>query len=152
MCIRDSFHSGLCAAACSLTITTEPWPPYVFVDGEGKLSGMDVELVQAIMKEAGCTLKVATAMPPLRRMVEFQEGRIDLMLAASDTLERRAYARFTVPYRTETVGLFTSPANAARYRGLDSFEAIVAQRVSLLAPRAGWYGASYAQALSLIHI
>lgn len=135
------------AQACSLKMAPEPWPPYIFINAEGKLSGLDYELAQAIMKQAGCTLQVATELPSLRRQLLFRQGQIDLMLAASDTPERRAYARFSTAYRNETVGLFASPGNAARLRSLASFDAIVARGVTLLAPRAGWYGERYQQAI-----
>jgi len=143
--------AALCALAapgnaCNLKIAPEPWPPYIFIDERGGLSGLDYELAQAIMKEAGCTLQVQMALPSLRRQMEFRQGKLDLTLGASDTAERRSFARFSLPYRSETVGLFTSPANAARYRGLDGFDAILRQRVTLLTPRGGWYGDGYARA------
>ncbi|WP_377703044.1 substrate-binding periplasmic protein [Pseudoduganella sp. UC29_71] len=132
--------------ACTLKTAPEPWPPYIFIDERGGVSGLDVELAQAILKEAGCTLQVEMALPSLRRQMEFRQGRLDLTLGASDTPERRGFARFSLPYRNETVGLFTTPANAARYRSLDSFDAILRQRIMLLTPRGGWYGDSYARA------
>lgn len=141
---------GTAARACSLKMAPEAWPPYIFVNGQGKLSGLDVELALAVMKEAGCTLQLATELPSLRRQLLFRQGQIDLMLAASDTPERRAYARFSTSYRNETVGLFSSPENAARFRSLTTFDAIVARGVTLLAPRAGWYGASYEQAIPIL--
>jgi polar amino acid transport system substrate-binding protein len=139
--------SGAAAQACTLRLAPEAWPPYIFITPQGKLSGLDYELVQAIMQEAGCALQLATELPSLRRQLLFRQGQLDLMLAASDTPERRAYARFSTAYRTETVGLFTSPDNLARFRSLASFDAIQARGVSLLAPRAGWYGAHYQQAI-----
>ena len=134
-------------SACKLKVAPEPWPPYIFIDERGGLSGLDYELAQAIMKEAGCALQVEMALPTLRRQMEFRQGRLDLTLGASDTPERRTFARFSLPYRQETVALFTSPANAARYRGLGGFDAIVRRHVTLLAPRGGWYGDNYARAL-----
>lgn len=137
---------GTPGIACSLKLAPEPWPPYILINDHGGLSGLDYELVQAIMKEAGCTLQVETALPTLRRQMEFKLGRIDLTLGASDTPERRSFARFSLPYRNETVGLFTAPDNAARYRGVDGFDALLKQHVALLTPRGGWYGDNYAKA------
>lgn len=131
--------------ACNLRTAPEPWPPYIFIDERGGLSGLDYELVQAIMKEAGCTLQVEMALPSLRRQMEFRQGRLDLTLGASDTPERRSFARFSLPYRNETVGLYVSPDNALRYRSVDSFDALIQQHIMLLTPRGGWYGDSYAR-------
>ena len=135
--------TAVSASACSLKMALEPWPPYIYSDDAGQLAGVDLELVQAIVKEAGCTLRIEAELPALRRQILFREGKLDLMLAASDTPERRRYARFSMPYRNESVGLFTTPAKLARFRKLASFGAIAQQHVSLLAPKAGWYGDSY---------
>ncbi|CAN7685563.1 transporter substrate-binding domain-containing protein [Pseudoduganella sp. LjRoot289] len=140
------FTLGTPGMACNLKLAPEPWPPYIVINEHGGLSGLDYDLVQAIMKEAGCTLQVETALPSLRRQMEFRMGRIDLTLGASDTPERRGFARFSLPYRNETVGMFSMPDHAAQYRGVDGFDALLKQRLTLLTPRGGWYGDSYAKA------
>lgn len=136
------------ASACSLKMALELWPPYIYHDADGKLTGADLELAQAILAEAGCKLAIAESLPALRRQILFKQGKLDLMLAASDTEERRRYARFSRPYRQELVGLFTTPdklAQAPQLQKIDSFDAMASQGATLLAPRAGWYGPGYAK-------
>ncbi len=140
--------AALPARACQLRMAPESWPPYIYSGHDGTLAGADVELVHAIAREAGCTLQVVAELPTLRRELLFRQGKLDLMLAASRTDERRRYARFSAPYRHERVGLFTAPDKAARFAHLAGFDMIARQRIALLAPRAGWYGPDYARAAS----
>ena len=131
--------------ACTLKMAMEQWPPYVYLDAKGHPAGRDIELARAILKEARCTLVLQKEFPAARRQILFQQGELDLLLAASDTKERRAYARFSIAYRHESVGLFTTPAKLSRYRHLTNFGAIQKEKVALLAPRVGWYGRDYAR-------
>ncbi|MDC8760194.1 substrate-binding periplasmic protein [Janthinobacterium fluminis] len=135
------------ALPCNLKLAFEHWPPYVYRDAQARPTGLDFELVAAILKEARCTLVVEKELPAARRQMLFQQGELDLMLAASETKDRQAYARFSVAYRHESVGLFTMSAKLAKYRHLDTFAAIQQAHVPLLAPRVGWYGRDYARAM-----
>lgn len=135
------------AGACTLRLAPEEWPPYFYHNDKSTLGGVDFELLQAILSHAGCTLQLEPEMPPARRNVLFQQGKLDLLMAASATEERRGFARFSLPYRQETVGLFTVPEKLDKLRHIDSFQDIVARRASLLAPRLGYYGDDYEHAL-----
>lgn len=135
------------AQSCSLRLAFEHWPPYIYRDAAARPTGLDFELAQAILREARCALRIEKELPTARRQLLFQQGELDLMLAASDTRERRAYARFSVAYRHESVGLFTTQQKHSKYRHLDSFTALRKAHVALLAPRVGWYGRDYARAL-----
>ncbi len=133
------------ARACQMEHVYEDWPPYMYHDAQGVLRGLDIELVSAIFKEAGCTLRTLDHIPSLRRDLLFKEGKIRLILAASDIPERHAYASFSRPYRDESVGLFSAPGKRADYAKLADFDAIARSTLTLLAPSVGWYGADYAR-------
>jgi len=74
--------SALPAAACRMTMALEQWPPYVYRDAQDRATGLDLELLQAIFKEARCTLVTLPELPTARRELLFQQGKLDLMLAA----------------------------------------------------------------------
>ncbi|WP_273429559.1 ABC transporter substrate-binding protein [Chitinibacter tainanensis] len=133
------------AAGCQkpLRMAVEQWPPYVYSDAQGKPRGVDIEILQAIFAEAGCSLQIGPELPRKRRQAMFIEGKIDLMLAASITPERQQFSWFTAPYRDESVSLFSKPEQAAQYTQLEGFGSILQQRIALLAPNAGWYGEDY---------
>ena len=94
------------AAHCQLKIALEQWPPYVYSKPNSAPTGLDLELTQAIFREAGCALQLLPELPTARRQRQFEQGALDVLLAASDMAERRKIARFSIPYRTESVSLF----------------------------------------------
>lgn len=130
-------------SACELSMALEQWPPYVYTAQQGAAAGLDWELAQAILKEAGCTLRAQAELPTARRQRLFEQGQLDLMLAASNTPERRRYARFSNVYRYETVGLFTRPHLRAQYLHVSSLDVVAREKLPLLAPKVGWYGTAY---------
>lgn len=138
--------SALPAVACRMTMALEQWPPYLYRDAQGNYTGLDLELLRAIFKQARCTLLSVPELPTARRQLLFQKGGLDLMLAASDTSERHAYARFSVSYRDETVGIFGKAGTHAAQRHVGSFAQLARGKSTLLAPKVGWYGAQYAAA------
>jgi len=133
------------AAPCQLKMALEQWPPYVFSKPNSAPTGLDLELTQAIFREAGCALQLMPELPTARRQRQFEQGSLDVLLAASDTAERRKIARFSIPYRTESVSLFVRSEQLPRYQQLRGLDGLLAMQVSLLAPKVGWYGAAYAK-------
>ena len=111
----------------------EQWPPYVYRDAEGRYTGLDLELLKAIFKEAQCTLVTLPELPTARRQLLFQKGGLDLMLAASETPERQTYARFSISYRDEAVGVFSKSGAPGSHRQIASFAQLArAVRIHLL--------------------
>ena len=137
---------ALPASACRMTMALEQWPPYMYREAHGGYAGLDLDLLRAVFKEARCTLLTLPELPAARRLLLFREGRLDLMVAASATPERQAYARFTVSYRDEIVGLFQQPHHAVSPPAT-SFAQVLRGKQTLLAPRVGWYGDAYAAAM-----
>ncbi|PKB23376.1 substrate-binding periplasmic protein [Janthinobacterium sp. 64] len=134
------------AQACRMTMALEQWPPYLYRDAQGHYTGLDLELLRAIFKEAHCTLLTAPELPTARRQLLFQKGGLDLMPAASETPERHSYARFSISYRDEAVGVFSKSGSPHNHQQIASFAQLVRGKSTLLAPKVGWYGAQYAAA------
>lgn len=126
-------------------MATGQWEPYAYYDAQQRFTGIDADMARAIFKEAGCTLVELGSKPAVRNLALFQKGEIDLMTGASITPERLGFARFSLPYRDETVGLFALAGSAGQYAGVRSFADFLGRPLSLLAPKAGWYGAAYQQ-------
>lgn len=143
-CLFACAQAGACSRA--LNMVSEEWPPYSFTNEENIQTGLDMDMAKAILKEAGCTLVTAPPLPAVRRQLLFERGEFDLMLAATDTPERRRIARFSNAYRHETVALFALARHYPRYAGIDSMAAVLRGQAAVLAPRVGWYGADFARA------
>lgn len=135
-------------AACdkTLTISSSDYAPYIYKDKQDKLAGLDVELVRAIFAEAGCDYRFAPLVAPQRMVEMVSLGKTDIMLAASDSDERRRANRFGTPYRNESVSLVGLAGKVDTYRDVMSFQTLRERGVRLLIPNAGWFGPDYESA------
>jgi polar amino acid transport system substrate-binding protein len=127
----------------AITLGAGMWEPYSFFDAKKRYTGIDADMARAIFKEAGCTLLILEGRPATRNLVLFEAGKIDMMTGASQTSERLRFARFTLRYRDERVGLFSLADRAGRYQSIRSFDDFLAGPHTMLAPRVGWYGDAY---------
>lgn len=129
----------LAEGACShvLHVGFNDWPPYAWSDDTGPAQGLDVELMQAFAKRAGCEI-VFDKMPAKRSHQLMRVGKIDIMMGASVTEERKEYALFSRPYRLEVVSLFSMDNN--KIKDIDTWTSVLADKHKLLVPQAGWYG------------
>jgi polar amino acid transport system substrate-binding protein len=141
--------AGWTWSGCSKTMSVVPedWAPYSYQDKPGHFTGLDIELMQAIFKEAGCKLEFKTDIPRLRRHAMHKDGRLDVLFAASETEERKQFSWFTKAYRDEVTGLFARGDDAARFAQLRGFADVLSAREAVLSPNAGWYGDDYAKNL-----
>lgn len=98
--------------ACDIKVSWESWVPYQVKDSTGKMSGLDIELTEAIAKEAGCKI-VFVDLPWARQLSENESGAIDVTMGASKTPEREAFATFTDGYRNEINSLFIKKGEGA---------------------------------------
>lgn len=126
-----------------ISVATGHWEPYSYFDARNQFIGLDVDLVRAIFREAGCTLVELPQRPTTRNTMLFENGAIDMMMGASRTAERQKRAWFTASYRNETVRMFCLAERAERYQDIRNFDAFVARELTMLAPRVGYYGEQY---------
>ncbi|MFN3713525.1 MAG: substrate-binding periplasmic protein [Alcanivoracaceae bacterium] len=134
--------SGMAFALCErpLRVAVEDWPPYQ-LESEGRWTGIDVERVDQLLRGVGC-VAVFMSVPAGRSHLMLERGDIDILMAASDVPERHRYAWFTEPYRQEVMSVFGVQGRMDLPAG---FGRLVETGLVLIAPRAGWYGAEYAQ-------
>ncbi len=142
--------SSAWSAGCrhALRVTRASWPPYLVNHEDGQHSGMDFEILQALMNESGCRLQWVDPLPRRRRILQLQEGEIDLILAATPKNPPAAGVRYTRVYREEVLGVLALrslqgrelPAPAAR---LSSFEDVLRTRTPLLVLNAGRLGPDF---------
>jgi polar amino acid transport system substrate-binding protein len=133
------------ACAKAVSMATGQWEPYAYYDAQNNFTGIDADMTRAIFKEAGCVLVELGTKPAVRNLALFEKGEIDLMTGASINAERLKLAHFSVPYRDETIGLFALADGAGKYSTIRSFQDFLGRPLTLLAPKAGWYGAAYEQ-------
>jgi len=92
-------------AACELTVGWDPWEPYQYQAADGTLRGLDVDVVALLARDAGCTLRFQRG-NWLDLLRQLRDGSVHVLLAATAVPERRDYARFSAPYRSESFALY----------------------------------------------
>mgnify|MGYP000229219900 CR=1 FL=1 len=100
--------------SCELKMGWEPWEPYQFLNKDKQLTGLDIELIGAVVKEMGCKIQFKQK-PWKRLLVEAKNGSMDIVAGASKTEERQKWAYFTDIYREETRVLFTLNGTSKQY-------------------------------------
>ena len=116
--------------------------PASYLDEKGQLTGMDVEMAQAILVEAGCQIEWITEPMSIERALRLlREGGIDALTRMSFRAERTRYAYFSDAYRQEVIGLF-----ALKDTPLPEFETLAEafeKKLRLIGPAAGFFGEEY---------
>ena len=81
-----SFLQGKTVVGCE---NEEGYPPFIYVDSTGKLTGYSVDLIDLVFENSGAKTKYRT-IPWRRCLLEIENGeKSDFVLAAAETPERR---------------------------------------------------------------
>lgn len=123
------------------------WVPYYAREADGSWSGLEIDLVGAIFREAGISIK-AIPLPTPRAQDYLKTGEIDFLTSASFTDGRNGYARFSEAYRDETVAIMIRAADGGRYpmarlRDIGNYPG-----TTLAFQRGAWYGPQFQEVLS----
>tara|TARA_Y100000996_G_C22396969_1_gene591568 strand:+ start:103 stop:864 length:762 start_codon:yes stop_codon:yes gene_type:complete len=92
----------------------DDWRPYQYTEA-GKITGLDVDLLSAILKSTGCPFKLKS-IGWKAHLRELKKGRVHLAPGASMTDERKKFAFFSESYRTESVVMFVRKENLNKFK------------------------------------
>ena len=90
------------------------YPPFIFVDAQGRLRGLSVDMLEALKPSLGLTIENLPAAPLAQILADLKAGRADLVSSLRPTEERRNYLEFSAPYALVPAVLVTHerhPAN-----------------------------------------
>ena len=110
------------ASKCSFSLGFDAWEPYQYVDVSGRVGGLDVELIEAVVEGMGCNLTYQQD-TWISSLDKLKNAQVDMLLGASKTTAREEYAHFSIPYRMEEFSLYIRKDDEkhAAYQSLDSF-------------------------------
>ncbi|OQY55712.1 MAG: hypothetical protein B6245_19415 [Desulfobacteraceae bacterium 4572_88] len=97
------------------------YPPFFLQDEKGAWSGLSIELVEALLKEAGHTPNYKP-LPFARAIAYMQEGKIDMMLNMTITEERKPFMNFIGPQLDETIVLVVRKDSDFKITSLDDLK------------------------------
>ena len=101
---------------CQLNMGWDPWEPYQYLTPENEVKGLEIELVSAMAKEAGCDIKFVQK-NWMNLLNGIRNGSIDVLGGASKTSARESFAHFSDQYRYESFVLYVRKGEAAKYTG-----------------------------------
>lgn len=108
----------------SLVVGWVNWQPFSYRNEQQQISGLDVELLNAIFQRANYQAKFSE-MPWARVLHELKFGTVQLAMSANITTERQQYARFSHPYREEETAIVIHRQDAERWRGITTLEQLI---------------------------
>lgn len=137
---------GLAAEPCTLRVGWEPYAPFTFAGKDGEATGADIDLIEAIADEIGCTV-VPVELPWARIVKEVEQGTLDASTSTSRTPERERWALFSQPYRETEIAIYVRRGETPRF-DLQSLADVPAQQLRLGVIVDYYYGEALAEAAS----
>lgn len=122
------------AASTTLRISRTDWKPYIYPNGQ-RMAGLDVELMDAIVKEAGLQLAWVEDLPKRRRRMLLEAGELELIPAATPTDAGHQVAHFSDSYRMQTMAVMALGHVLPSLPAISHYEHLISTRTRLLAPR-----------------
>lgn len=96
------------ASACNLVMGWDPWEPYQYQITDQGVLGLDVEILTAILENAGCNISFRRGSWTVLLGL-LKSGEVDILAGATQTPDRDQFAWFTDVYRDEEFCLYVPP-------------------------------------------
>ena len=104
------------------------WPPYEFVNAEGRLDGLVGDYVELISQRLGVRIELVPTTSWRQMLQGIRSKRIDMTPAIWRTEARRAYMAFSAPY-IETPWVFVTGIQAPY---VDEAQALAGRKVAVI--------------------
>ncbi len=114
---------------CELVMGWDPYEPYQFADLDGNVRGLDIELVQEMASQAGCSLSFSQK-DWAGLLADLRDGKVSILAGASRIAERESYALFSKPYRKESFALYVRAGEADNWQA-ETLAELVAPPVNM---------------------
>ncbi len=83
------------------------WPPYEFIDHSGQLQGISADVINLIEQRLGIQFKVTSQHSWAETLKKAKNHDVDLLISITKTADREHYLRFTDPFFTPLIGIYT---------------------------------------------
>ena len=99
---------------CHLMLGWDPWAPYQYLTHDDQVQGLDIDLVSAMAKGAGCEISFVQD-NWVNLLNGIRNGDIDMLGGATRTDSREEFALFSDNYRHETFVLYVRQGESGQY-------------------------------------
>jgi polar amino acid transport system substrate-binding protein len=110
---------------CKLVLGFDAWEPYQYIDVGERVTGLDIELAEEVLKEMNCAAEFKAG-TWVSLMNDLKNGDVDLLLGASKTPAREEFALFSQPYRMEEYSLYIRKEDS-QFTDIKSISAFIEQ-------------------------
>lgn len=109
-------------SSCRFSLGFDVWEPYQYVDVNGDVRGLDIELISKAVRNMGCDVTYQQGTWVLL-LDDLKQGQVDILLGASKTDAREQYAYFSDAYRKEEFSLYIRKDDEVRraYKDITEF-------------------------------
>ncbi len=109
----------------TLRVGWRNWVPFAI--GTDKTSkgatGLDVEIIKAVMKSSKCKFAFTKNEIPWRRqLLMLEDGSLDIVFGVSKKTDREKFGLYTDQYRSRYVGLFVRRGQVKKWKGISIAE------------------------------
>jgi len=111
---------------CQLNMGWDPWEPYQYLTPDNEVKGLEIDLVSAMAKEAGCDLTFVQK-SWMNLLNGIRNGSIDVLGGASKTEAREKFAHFSEQYRHESFVLYIRKGESDKFAGKSLKEIIAGE-------------------------
>lgn len=125
----------------NLAVGWELWYPYQYHNKQRELVGLDFDIFNAIVKDAGLTVTF-TELPWKRHVHYIKTGQMDVAMGSSYTAERADFAYFSLPYRKEQVNLFVKNKDIKNIK-ITSLSGLIGSRYMIGIESGYYYGEEF---------
>ena len=107
---------------CQFVLGFDAWEPYQYADVGDRVSGLDIELIAAVVEAMNCQLTYQQG-TWVDLLMALKKGEVDILLGASKTEARKQFAFFSDAYRMEEFALYIRNGDKVRteYQSLSDF-------------------------------
>jgi len=108
-----------CPKDGTVTAGATDYRPFQIIE-DGKVRGADVDILNAIMADLGCTIEFQD-LPWSRHLKGIEAGTVDIASSSAKAPEREAFAVWSDIYHDGRSTLFVGPENAGKHPTLRAF-------------------------------
>lgn len=124
------------------------YPPYGFLDAQGRPAGISIDLWRLVAKKLDLKLTF-TPVPFADQLAGLKNGRFDSLAGCFPLAERQAFAQFSAPFLTIGTYIWAAPELAKTVTGLADLQgravgAVAGDSGQVLAQKAGLAVTAYA--------
>lgn len=105
---------------CLFKIGYDIEPPYAYPGKDGKIIGIDADILRAVSKDIGCNIEFLER-PWKRTLAEVKSGLLDATFGASYKDERAKFAHYSLPYRGQPHVIFEHTKKASEFTSLKDY-------------------------------